>query len=294
MIKSMTGFGRGEASGRFGRFIVEIRTVNHRYFDVSSRIPNSLNQFEDRIKKYLHKYIKRGKVNFSLSHRKGENAFDSIKIDDDAVGKYYKMLNRIRTRFRLKDDIKLSHILSFPDVIIQEQPEYAASSIWPVLERAMKKAVMDCNRMKKKEGKSLSRDLAKRLSMISDSINRISKLASRIVLDYKAKLDSRIEEILKRRDYEIDNKRLETELAIFARQCDISEEITRSRSHLSVLRNILISNKEAGRRIDFLLQELQREINTLGSKATSVPVSRLVVDIKSEIEKMREQAQNVE
>lgn len=294
MIKSMTGFGKGEAKGRFGRFIVEVRTVNHRYFDVSSRIPNSLNQLEDRIKNYLHKYIKRGKVNFSLSHRKGEKTVDSIKIDDEAVARYYRMLDKIKRKFRLKDDIKLSHILSFPDVIVQEQPEHEVSLMWPVLQLAMKKAVMDCNRMKEKEGRALYRDLAKRINKVSSAINKISKLVPRLVSEYKTKLDSRIKDILKSRDYSIDKKRLETELALFARQCDVSEEITRSKSHLNALKKSLSSDKETGRRLDFLLQELQREINTLGAKADSVPISRLVIDIKSEIEKMREQAQNVE
>lgn len=294
MIKSMTGFGKGESSGRLGRLIVEIRTVNHRYFDVSSRIPNSLNQLEDRIKNYLHRYIKRGKVNFALLHRKAEKAGDSIKIDDEAIARYHKMLNKIRTKFKLKDDIKLSHILSFPDVIVQEQPECEVSAMWPVVERAVKKAVMECNRMKEKEGRALYRDFAKRINKVSGAINKISRLAPRLVSEYKTKLDSRLKDILKRRDYAVDSKRLETELALFARQCDVSEEITRSKSHLSALKKSLSSSNEAGRRLDFLLQELQREINTLGSKASNVSISRLVVDIKSEIEKMREQAQNVE
>ncbi|MBU1061588.1 MAG: YicC family protein [Candidatus Omnitrophica bacterium] len=294
MIKSMTGFGKGESVGRFGRFIVEIRTVNHRYFDVSNRIPNSLNQAEDKIKKYIHRYIRRGKVNFSISHRRGEKELGAIKFNEETIDKYYKLLNRIKKKFKLKDEIKLSNILSFPDVMVQEQTEYEASSLWPAVERALKKAILDCNRMKEKEGKALYKDLASRIDKISGSIDNISQFGPVIISEYKARLDSKIEEVLKGREYNIDKARLETELAIFAKQCDVTEEITRSRSHLEALRHTIISNQEAGRRLDFILQELQREINTLGAKAGNVKVAKIVLDIKSEIEKMREQAQNVE
>ena len=294
MIKSMTGFGKGESTGKFGRFIVEVRTVNHRYFDLTVRLPHNLNQLEEKIKNYTHKYIKRGKVNFSLLHRKGEKALDPITIDYEAAEKYCKLLNKLKAKFKLKDDIKLSHMLSFPDVIVQEHPEHKFASMWPFIEKAVKKAVSDCDKMKKKEGNAIYRDLSKRITKVSKSVDKIATLVPEIVVSYQARLDSSVKNILKSRNYEIDRKRLETEVAMFARQCDVSEEITRSKSHLSALKNALLSNGESGRRLDFILQELQREINTLGAKAGSTTISRLVVDIKSEIEKMREQAQNVE
>jgi len=294
VIKSMTGFGKGETNSKFGRFTVEIRTVNHRYFDVSSRIPNSLGHFEDKIKNHLNKYIKRGKVNLSLSHKKNGKGLSSVKLDDEAVKRYYKILKRINKRLKLKDAIKLSHLLSFPDVLIQEQPEYDARSIWPVLESVVKKAALDCNRMRQREGRVLAKDLTKRIKKISVSIDRISSFTPHLISEYKDRLESKIKDILKNRDCAIDDARLETELAIFAKQSDVSEEITRAKSHINALEDALESTEEAGRRLDFILQELQREINTLGSKALSVKISQLVVDIKSEIEKIREQVQNVE
>lgn len=294
MIKSMTGFGRGESKGKYGRFTVEIRTVNHRYFDVSSRMPNSLNQLEDRIKKYLNQQIKRGKVNFSLLHRSSEKDFGLVKLDEKIAAKYYNMLNRIKKKFKLKDEVSLSNILSFPDVIVQEHMEHDVDSVWPVLQQAVKKAVLDCNKMRKSEGRTLYRDLTKRIDKVGDFVDRISKLAPKVVSQYRDKLDAKIKDILKSKDCDIDKSRLETEIAIFARQSDIAEEITRARSHLNALKDVLISAKEAGRRLDFILQELQREINTLGAKAGNAAISQLVVEIKSEIEKMREQAQNVE
>lgn len=294
MIKSMTGFGKGEVVSKLGRFTAEIRTVNHKYFDLSSRIPNSLNQLEDRIKNCLHAYIRRGKVNLALLHRKGAKDTSITKIDEEAITRYYRMLKKVKSRLGLKDAITLSNILSFPDVIIQEHAEHDASSMWPVVEKAVRLAAMDCNRMREKEGAALYKDLSKRILKISALIDETSKLMPRLVSEYKHKLESRVRELLKGRPYNIDRSRLETELAIFAKQSDVSEELTRAKSHLEALQETLGSNKEAGRRLDFILQELQREVNTLGSKASSTKVSRLVVDIKGEIEKIREQVQNIE
>ncbi|MBU3911483.1 MAG: YicC family protein [Candidatus Omnitrophica bacterium] len=294
MIKSMTGFGKGETSSRLGRFTVEIRTVNHKYFDMSPRLPNSLNQLEDRIKTCVHQDIKRGKVSLTLSHKKGARNSDAAKIDEEAAARYHRMLKKLKTRFGLKDDIKLSHILSFPDVIVHEQQEHDVNSIWPVLEKAVRAAVIDCNRMREKEGKALYNDLSRRIARITSLVNEISKMTPGLVADYKRKLDSRIREILKNKLYPIDRSRLEIELAIFAKQSDVSEELTRAKSHLAALKETLASTSEAGRRLDFLLQELQREINTLGAKTSSAKISRMVIEIKGEMEKMREQAQNVE
>jgi len=294
MIKSMTGFGKSEVSSKHGMFSVEIRTVNHRYFDLSSRMPNSLSLLEDRIKRYVHKYVKRGKVNFSLSHKREGRGSSSVRLDKQVIAGYYMMLKKIKKEFKLEDDIKLSHLFSFPDVIVHEHQEYDINLIWPVLESAVKSAIIDCNRMRKKEGKAIYKDLKERIGKISKSLDKITVLIPTFLSEYKSKLDSRLKEILKHRDYNIDKSRLETELAIMARQSDVSEELTRAKSHLSALKNTIASTKEAGRRLDFILQELQREINTLGSKAASIKISRVVVDVKSEIEKMREQAQNVE
>ena len=290
----MTGFGKGETGSKFGSFIVEIRTVNHRFFDVSSRIPNSLNQLEDKVKHLVHRYVRRGKATLSLMHKKSEKNFKSVKLDEEAISKYYQLLKKVRNGFKIKDDIKLSHILSFPDVFVQEQEEHDLNLLWPIIEKTVAKAAIDCNKMREKEGRALYRDLSKRIEEVSHCIKKIAGLAPGVVSQHKHKLDARVRAIMKRRNYDIDKARLETEIALFARQCDVTEEITRARSHIVALRNALNSSKETGRRLDFILQELQREVNTLGSKAGDVKISRLVVDIKSEIEKIREQVQNVE
>ena len=294
LIKSMTGFGKGEAGGKLGNFTAEIRTVNHRYLDISLRVPDNFGILEERIKNYISRYIKRGKINLSISYKKDYNEVASIKIDSEAIDRYYNILKSLKRRYGLKEEIKLSHLLIFPDIFTLEQPEFDVESVWPVLENAIKKAVFNCNRMREKEGRVLYLDLSGRVSKISNCIDKINSLVPKQLEDYKKMLKSRLREMFKDTDIRVDPYRLELEVTMLARQSDISEEITRSRSHIDALKKSLSSNGETGRRIDFILQELQREINTLGSKASDVRISRLVVDIKSEIEKMREQVQNVE
>jgi uncharacterized protein (TIGR00255 family) len=292
MIKSMTGFGKGEAKSKLGVFTVEIRAVNHRYFDLSSKIPNGLMLLEDRIKELLHKDIKRGKANFFLSHRSLEKISEIITFDKQAIDRYYKMLTEIKKRAGIKEDINLSHILSFTDVIIHEERRFDIEAMWASIKEAATKALSDCNKMREREGKALYKDFSERVARISRYMDTVSDLAPMVVADYKCRLDSRIKDITKNKA--VDETRLETELALFAKQCDISEEVTRIKSHLESFRKVLETGEEAGRKLDFILQELNREINTLGAKANDIKISRLVINIKSELEKMREQAQNVE
>lgn len=292
MIKSMTGFGKGEAKGKSGIFTAEIRAVNHRYFDLSSKIPNGLVLLEDRIKELLRKDIKRGKVNLFLSYRSPEKESESITFDKEAVNKYYKVLSEIKKRINTKEEVKLSHILSFTDVIVRDEKGFDIEVMWPTVKEAVTRAASDCNKMREREGKALYKDLSARASRISGDIDSVSKLAPGVVAEYKRKLDSRIKDIVK--NQVIDQARLETELAIFAKQCDVSEEITRAKSHLEGMIKALDAGEEAGRKLDFILQELNREINTLGAKANDIKISRIVINIKSELEKMREQTQNVE
>ena len=288
----MTGFGKGESKSKTGIFTVEIRTVNHRYFDFSVKTPSSLMFLEDKIRELLRKDIKRGKVNLFLSHRLSEKDRAAIELDKKAIDKYKKILEAIKKRTGIKEEIRLSHMLSFPDVIVHEQKDIDMEAVWASVKEAVADAASECNKMREQEGKALYKDFSARLESISGDINNISKLAPSVVTEYKSKLDSRIKDIVK--DKAIDEARLETELALFAKQCDVSEEITRFKSHLGGFRKALEAGEEAGRKLDFILQELNREINTLGAKANDIKISRLVINVKSELEKMREQTQNVE
>jgi uncharacterized protein (TIGR00255 family) len=292
MIKSMTGFGKSVTRSAFGVFIVEIRTVNHRFFDLSSKVPNGLSVLEDRIKEFLQKNIKRGKVNFFLTHRSCQNNYEALTFDEKAVSKYYKVLQHIRKKFHIKEDIEISDLLSFPDVIVHEQEELDVEAMWGYVEKSMKNAVKDCNTMRDREGKALYKDIAGRIKNVSGIVQNIEELAPGIVVEYKHRLDAKIKELLDNKN--VDKERLELEVALFAKQCDISEELTRAKSHLDGFHKALQSDDESGRRLDFILQELNREINTMGQKANSVKIAGFVIDIKSELEKIREQVQNIE
>jgi uncharacterized protein (TIGR00255 family) len=292
MIKSMTGFGKGEVKNKLGVFTVEIRTVNHRYFDLSAKLPNGLMLLEDKIKELLHKDIKRGKANLFLSCRSNENDYESISFDKQAVAKYHKILVGIKKQLDIKEEIRLSHVLSFADVITKEQKSVDMDAMWLSVKEAVLKAASDCNKMREREGKALGKDFTARISKLSSYVDAISGMAPLVVAEYKRRLDSRIKDIVKNKN--IDEARLETELALFAKQCDISEEITRFKSHLEGFKKAMETKEEAGRKLDFILQELNREVNTLGAKANDIKIARLVINIKSELEKMREQAQNIE
>jgi len=292
MIKSMTGFGKGEVRGKLGIFTAEVRTVNHRYFDFSAKLPNSLMLLEDRAKELLNRDIKRGKISLFLSHRAPEKTSSGMAIDKQAVDKYYKLLSDVRKRTGIKEEISLSHIFSFSDIIIHEQTDMDIDSVWISVKEAVKKAASECAKMREREGKALYKDFSSRLSTIAGYIDTISGLVPGVVAEYKNRLDIKIKDIAGNKA--IDAARLETELALFAKQCDVSEEITRIKSHLDGFKKVIDAGEEAGRKLDFILQELNREINTLGAKANDIKISRIVINVKSELEKMREQAQNVE
>lgn len=292
MIKSMTGFGRAEIRGPSGVLRVEIRTVNHRFFDVSMKAPNGLAAIEDRIQEFVHKYIKRGRVNLFLSHHSGDKNYGRLSLDAKALQRYYTILKNIKKQLAIQEDVTLSHIISFPDVITLPETDMDANALWPEVKKVLEQALVKCDAMRRREGRGLCKDITTRCRRISDYLHKISELASGLVKEYKEKLDARIQDIVKGLD--IDRGRLETELALFAKQSDISEELTRVQIHVESVHKILKSDEEAGRKLDFIIQELHREINTMGQKSNNIHVSKLTIEIKSELEKMREQVQNIE
>lgn len=292
MIKSMTGFGRAEIRGPSGVLRAEIRTVNHRFFDVSMKVPNGLVAIEDRIQEFAHKYIKRGRVNLFLSYHSGDKNYGRFSLDTKALQRYYAILKNIKKQLAIHEDVALSHIISFPDVIKLPEIDMDASALWPEVKKVLEQALMTCDAMRRREGGGLYKDITARCRRTSDYLHKISGLASGLVKEYKEKLDARIQDIVKGLD--IDRGRLETELALFAKQSDISEELTRAKIHVESVCKILKSDEEAGRKLDFIIQELHREINTMGQKSNNIRISHLTIEIKSELEKMREQVQNIE
>jgi uncharacterized protein (TIGR00255 family) len=292
MIKSMTGFGKGEGRLKNGRLIVELKTVNHKFYELSSRIPASIMFLEDRIRNHINVRIKRGKVNLNLVVEDGRELDKSININRPLVKRYYDAISGLKKELGAKGEVTMDQLLSMPDVITYTSADIDTEKVWPQIKAALDEALEKLIRSRQAEGAELGRDLLSRIEAIEGLIKDIRKQAPRATARYKKDLQKRIESLAGR--VRLDRGRLETEVAIFAKNCDITEEITRVLAHTKSFKALLTKDKDAGRQLDFIAQELFREANTIGSKAQDVGISKNVILVKEQIEKIREQAQNVE
>ncbi|WZL74778.1 YicC family protein [Clostridiaceae bacterium 35-E11] len=293
MIKSMTGFGRGESKDANRQFTVEVKSVNHRYNDIVIRMPKRLNYLEEELKNLIKGVIKRGRVEAYISLENVEEADVNITLNKSLVEQYMKALKSIRDDFDVIDDISVSFVAKFPDVLKVESKEDDEDAIWCCLKEATKKALEMLVGMRIIEGKKLAEDIDKRCEYIMNIVNKIENKAPKVVLEYKTKLQDRISEILGDA-IEIDENRLSMEIALYADKSSIVEEIVRLKSHVYQLNQALQDEQPVGRKLDFLIQEMNRETNTIGSKVNDLEITNYVVDIKSELEKIREQVQNIE
>lgn len=292
MITSMTGYGRGKCSCEGKDFVVEIKTVNHRYSDVYIKMPRQISFLEDKVREEVSKAVSRGKADVYISFDDyGEDA-KNVLIDEGLVKTYINAVELLKTKYNLKDDISVSLIAKFPDVLKVEKAQQDENKIWELLKEALNGAIDSLISMRRIEGEGLKRSLLERGAYIETVLKEISMRAPEVVKEYKSKLESRIKELLDQQV--VDENRLSMEVAIFADRCSIDEEIVRLGSHLAQFRQILDMDGPVGRKLDFLLQEMNREINTIGSKANDLTITRFVVDVKSELEKIREQIQNIE
>ncbi len=292
MIRSMTGFGRGEAVGKHGTIIVEIRALNHRFFEPLLRLPNSFSLFEERIKEYLQKKIKRGRINLSLAYERKEEK-DAVLVDKVLAKKYRKSILELKKELGLRGEIEIGELLSiFPGIITKQETKINIKKLWPAAKEAVTRALAAVIKMRVAEGKSLYTDLLKRANNISLNVSRIEKRLPRVVTEYKRKLTLRVKELESLPG--LNKGRLEEEVAMFAKNCDVTEETVRLNAHLNNFKKALNAKGETGRELDFITQELYREINTTGSKANDFKIARWAIKIKSEIEKVREQVQNIE
>lgn len=292
MIKSMTGFGRGEYRENGKEFLVEIKTVNHRYSDTFIKMPRQLTFLEDRVKDLVSKSISRGKVDIYIAYDDSGEDSRNVFLDASLAETYIKAVEQLRDNFGLKDDITTSLIARFPDVLRLEKNEEDEETLWQLLKIALEKALKLLVSMRESEGEGLKANLLERLTYIESVLKEIEKRAPEVVKEYKQKLEGRIKELLEQQT--LDETRLSTEVAIFADRCSIDEEIVRLESHIKQFRETLDIELPVGRKLDFLVQEMNREINTIGSKANDLSIVKNVVEIKSEIEKLREQIQNIE
>ncbi|MEY8415687.1 YicC/YloC family endoribonuclease [Tissierella praeacuta] len=293
IIKSMTGFGRGESSNEVYNFKVEIKAVNHRYNDIVVKMPRHISYLEENVKKIIKTEINRGKIDVYINlDYINESAID-IKVDIPLAKSYKDVLEKLSEELELEENIRLFNILGLSEIIKTERKELDEDIAWTCLKEALNMALRDIMNMKVVEGEELKNDMISKLDRIETIVLEIEERSPLVVLEYKGKLRERIGELLDK-DINIDEDRIASEVAIFADKSNINEEIVRLKSHVKQFLSILNEKDAIGRKLDFLIQEMNREINTIGSKANDMLISQNVVEIKSELEKIREQVQNIE
>ncbi|MBU5254691.1 YicC/YloC family endoribonuclease [Tissierella praeacuta] len=293
IIKSMTGFGRGESSNEVYNFKVEIKAVNHRYNDIVVKMPRHISYLEENVKKIIKTEINRGKIDVYINlDYINESAID-IKVDIPLAKSYKYVLEKLSEELELEENIRLFNILGLSEIIKTERKELDEDIAWTCLKEALNMALRDIMNMKVVEGEELKNDMISKLDRIETIVLEIEERSPLVVLEYKGKLRERIGELLDK-DINIDEDRIASEVAIFADKSNINEEIVRLKSHVKQFLSILNEKDAIGRKLDFLIQEMNREINTIGSKANDMLISQNVVEIKSELEKIREQVQNIE
>lgn len=297
MIRSMTGFGRGEYSDEISKVTVEIRSVNHRYLDIFVKMPRRYSFAEDTIKSAIKERVHRGKVEVSVSVDNVDKSDSDVRLDKELAARYYNVLSELRDSFDFGEEsrVSLSLIAKMPDVIVTTPAAEDEEAMVRRLLEATSKALDDFCSMREAEGEKLAADLSARADTIQEIRDRIDKRAPEIEKEYAAKFKARVEEILGG-VYEVPEERIALEAAIFADKANITEELVRLGSHISQLRKFLQSDgKEAiGKKTDFLIQEMNREANTIGSKSNDREITSSMLELKAEIEKVREQVQNIE
>jgi len=292
MIKSMTGYGSAKSTSGKLEITIEIRSVNNRYLDSTIKIPRVFNSFEERLKAIVHESISRGKVDVYVSIDSSKSDEIEIRINRPLVEAYVSALRTIAWENELSSDIRVADLTRFPDILQAEKKEVDTERLCEDISTILKSALSDLNDMRKREGEKLSRDISARLDEIEKLTKTATELSPKSVEEYRKKLETRMNEVLQSTN--VDEARIITEAALFADRVSINEETVRLSSHISQLRELITSNEPVGRKIDFLVQEFNREANTIGSKGNDTEMSKVIVELKSEIEKIREQAQNIE
>ena len=293
MIRSMTGYGSAEMLTPARRFTVEMRSVNHRFSEILVRLPRDLSALEDRVRALVQSRVLRGRVDVTIMREERGARTKTVRSDTDLARAYAQALRELADVLGVAGEIGLSHIVSLPDVVKVEEAREDVEVLWPDLSRAVEEAVIALVGMREAEGRRLAADLLTRLDHVEGFARVIEGRARVAAAEYAQRLRQRVAELL--REVPVDEARLAMEIAIFAERVDISEEVTRLRSHLAQFREDVTNAAGAvGRRLEFVLQEMGREANTIGSKASDLEITRAVIGVKSELESLREQVQNVE
>ena len=292
MIRSMTGYGGAKGVSGKLEVSIEIKSVNNRYLDCSIKMPRVFSSFEENLKSLVQKYISRGKVDVFVSID-SSNADDvEIKLNRPLAEAYLTTLRSMKDEYNLSGSIEVMDLAGFPDVLKAEKREADTDRLCSDISAVLEEALVGFNEMRSREGMKLSADISERLERIEKLNDTAMEISPVSVADYRRKLEARMQEVLQ--SASIDEARILTEAAIFADRVAINEETVRLRSHIEQLREMLVSRESVGRKIDFIVQEFNREANTIGSKGNDAEMARIIVDMKAEIEKIREQAQNIE
>jgi len=292
LVKSMTGFGRGETKGLGYSFTLEMKSVNHRYLEIMVKTPRNLNIFEDRIRKVIQNTVQRGRLEVYINVKETEEKKRLVKVDKDLALSYDNSLKELAQALDSVYRTDIYRLASLPDVLIVEEEEIDIEALWSILEKALNDALETLLQMRKDEGIRLTRDLNKRVEVLQKQIQEVGERTSQTVIEYRERLEEKLALLLA--DSSIDENRLGMEVMLFADRASIDEELVRMESHLAQFEQTLLASEPIGRKLDFLVQEMNREINTIGSKANDIVISRIVVEGKSELEKIREQIQNIE
>lgn len=292
MIKSMTGFGRCEVADEKRKFTVELKSVNHRYLDVNIKMPKKLNFFESAIRNLLKEYIERGKVDVYITYEDYTEDNYSLRYNAALAGEYLGYLNAMAEEFHLENDIRVSTLSRYPDVFVMEEQDIDEKELWSGLEKALRGACEQFVDSRVKEGEALKADLLDKLDTMLSDVDFIEKRSPQIMKEYRTRLEEKIQEILG--DRQIDDARIATEVTIYADKVCVDEETVRLRSHIMTTKDTLLAGGSIGRKLDFIAQEMNREANTILSKANNIEISDIGIDLKTGIEKVREQIQNIE
>lgn len=292
MIKSMTGFGRCEIMEHDRKFTVELKSVNHRYLDVSIKMPKKLGFFESAIRALLKEYIQRGKVDIFISYEDFTEEEFALKYNKDVAASYLKYLNQMAETFGLENDIRVSTLSRFPEVFTTEEQSIDEKELWKILEQALRGALERFVESRLSEGERLAADLNEKLESMMEYVEFIEERSPLIVSEYRRRLEEKVKELFD--DKQIDESRIVTEVTIYADKICVDEEVVRLRSHVEGMKKALAAGGSIGRKMDFIAQEMNREANTILSKTTDIEISDIGINLKTDIEKVREQIQNIE
>lgn len=291
MIKSMTGYGKTTLSVENREYQIEIKSVNHRYLDMNIKMPRTISYLEEEVKKTIMTYVKRGKVDVFITFENNSTEGRKIQINKEIASVYIKELKKLAEEENILANIEVTEISKYPDVL-SIQNEQNEEKIKQELIEVTKQAVQKLVEMRSAEGSKMAQDLLQRVEEVQQNVTKISDQSTGLIQDYVVKLESRIKELLP--NHEIDQNRLVQEVVIFADKCSVQEEITRLNSHIAQFKNFLQAEENIGKKLDFLIQEMNRETNTIGSKANCLEITNKVIDIKTQLENIREQIQNIE